>query len=98
MGAMSTPKTSSSPKFRTWRLVVPILLAAFGALMCAGPGSVAAPGTVVLFERIACPQGAHAGIPTITGEANPQVQAVYCVQEGAEPFSAISASDPHPLT
>jgi hypothetical protein len=87
---MSTPQPSQ-PKFRTWRIVLPVLLAAFGALMCAGPGSVAAPSTLSLFENVACPAGQHAGLPTVDAAANPSVQTVYCVDTaGGSPTLATS--------
>jgi hypothetical protein len=86
-GAMSTPK-STPPKFRTWRIVVPVLLATFAALMCAGPGSVAVPNMLSLFARAACPAGQHAALPTVAPVANPQVQTVYCVDEAGVPTDA----------
>lgn len=83
---MSTSKPTQ-PKFRTWRIVVPVLLAALGALMSAGPGSVAVPSTLRLFENVACPAGQYAALPTVTA-ANAQVQAVYCVDAAGQPTEA----------
>lgn len=85
-GAMSTSKPIQ-PKFRTWRIVVPVLLAIFGALLCAGPGSVAVPSTLRLFERVACPAGQYAALPTVAA-ANARVQAVYCVDAAGAPTEA----------
>ena len=84
---MSTSKPTQ-PKFRTWRIVVPVLLATLAALMCAGPGTIAVPTTLRLFESAACPAGQHAGIPTVAPVANPQVQQVYCVDEAGAAVEA----------
>ena len=76
-------------KFRTWRLVVPVLLAALGAFMCAGPGSLAVPSTLRLIENFACPKGAHAALPTVAPAPTAQMQTVYCVgDEGSAPQEA----------
>jgi hypothetical protein len=68
-------------KFKSWRIVVPVLLAAVNAIMCAGPGSLAAPDTLRWFGPLICPGGqqiAYEYLPT-AGDAVSQVsQAVYC--------------------
>lgn len=77
----SYPK-ATQPKFHTWRIVVPVLLAAITALLCAGPGAVAVPSTLRLFENVACPPGQHAGLaPTQAINPGAQMQQVYCVDE-----------------
>ena len=78
--ATSIPKVNKY-KFRTWRIVVPMLLALLGALMCAGPGTVAVPSTLRIFENVACPAGQHAGLASEPQIANSQLQEVYCVDE-----------------
>jgi hypothetical protein len=86
----ATPQPTQR-KFRTWRIVVPVLLAALGAFMCAGPGSIAVPSTLRLIENFACPRGAHAALPTVAPEPAAQMQAVYCVGEGSAPQEATLA-------
>ncbi|MCC7362004.1 MAG: hypothetical protein IT317_21145 [Anaerolineales bacterium] len=78
-------------KFRTWRIVVPVLLAAMGAFLCAGPGSLAVPSTLRLIENFACPRGAHAALPTVAPDPAAQMQTVYCVGEAGAPQEATLA-------
>jgi ribosomal protein L7/L12 len=49
-----------APSGRRWigRVLVPLALALFAALMCAGPGSVTVPATMQLASPLVCPAGA----------------------------------------
>jgi ribosomal protein L7/L12 len=51
--------SASRPTVRQWigRVGVPLALALFAALMCAGPGSVTVPGTMQLASPLVCPAG-----------------------------------------
>jgi hypothetical protein len=70
-------------KFQSWRIVVPVLFAALSAVMCAGPGSLAAPATFQWFEPLICPGGqriTYEYVATAGDTAIPLAQAVYCEQ------------------
>lgn len=75
------PSAQKRRKFRSWRIVVPVLVAAFNAVMCAGPGSLAAPATLRWFERLICPSGqriAYDYVETAGSAASPLTQFIYC--------------------
>jgi hypothetical protein len=72
-------------KFHSWRILVPVLFAALSAIMCAGPGSLAAPASLKWFEPLICPGGqriTHEYVATAGNTSVPLAQAVHC-EDGA---------------
>jgi hypothetical protein len=81
----AAPSPAPRAKFKSWRILVPILFAAVNAVMCAGPGSLAAPVTLSWFEPLICPAGQEIAYEyaQAAGTAAGQLsQVVYC-QDGA---------------
>jgi hypothetical protein len=72
-------------KFHSWRILVPVLFAALSAMMCAGPGSLAAPATLRWFEPLICAGGQRIAQEYIASAGDtpvPLAQAVYCEASG----------------
>src|SRR5580765_2596931 len=80
---------------RRWigRVLVPLALAAFAALMCAGPGSVTVPATMQFASPFVCPAGAalqQIETPgTVSGEAVVYVSLKCVGADGSSPASVI---------
>jgi TRAP-type C4-dicarboxylate transport system permease small subunit len=83
---------------RRWlRIILPVVAAAFMAVMCAGP--LAVPATMMWFEGLACPAGQHLEVLEVLDiEVDPPEtrQVVYCVDAegqgtlaGARPFAVM---------
>ena len=85
-----------APSGRRWigRVLVPLALALFAALMCAGPGSVTVPATMQLASPLVCPAGAslqQVEQPgTVDGESVVYVSLKCVGADGSSPASVTS--------
>ena len=94
---MLKPESGTRPSARKrWigRVFVPLMLALFAAVMCAGPGSVIVPATMQLTSPLVCPAGTS--LQQIEQPGNVQGEAVVYVSlkcvgaAGASPTSVTS--------